>query len=178
MDVLRTPEGRFADLPDFPYEPRHVEVDGGLRTAYVTAGPAGGPVVVLLHGEPTWSFLYRRVLHVLADAGVRVIAPDMIGFGRSDKPAEIGAHSYAGHVAWMREALFEALDLRDVMLVGQDWGGLIGLRLVAEHPERFAGVVTGRRGRHRQPCRLGAAGHLRQAVPLRVLRLRSDHRRG
>jgi haloalkane dehalogenase len=142
MDVLRTPEGRFADLPGFPYEARHVEVDGGLRTAYVEAGPSDGPVVVLLHGEPTWSFLYRRVLRVLAEAGIRAIAPDMIGFGRSDKPVEIGAHSYARHVAWMRQALFGVLDLRGVVLVGQDWGGLIGLRLVAEHPERFAGIVA------------------------------------
>jgi len=142
VDVLRTRDDRFADLPDYPYEHRFVEVDGGLRTAYVKAGPAGGPLVLLLHGEPTWSFLYRHVLRVLADAGIRAIAIDMIGFGRSDKPAAVADHSYARHVAWMGEAVFSGLDLRDVVLVGQDWGGLIGLRLVAEQPERFAGVVA------------------------------------
>jgi haloalkane dehalogenase len=146
MDALRTPEERFADLPDFDHEPRHVEVEGGLRMAYVEAGPAGGRPVVLLHGEPTWGFLYRKLLPVLAAAGLRAIAPDMIGFGRSDKPADAAAHSYAGHVAWMRSALFEVLDLRDVVLVGQDWGGLIGLRVVADHPERFAGVAASNTG--------------------------------
>jgi haloalkane dehalogenase len=146
MDVLRTPEERFADLPDFDHEPRRVEVEGGLRMAYVEAGPAGGRPVILLHGEPTWSFLYRKLLPVLAAAGLRAIAPDMIGFGRSDKPTDIAAHSYAAHVSWMRSALFDALDLRHVILVGQDWGGLIGLRLVADQPERFAGVVASNTG--------------------------------
>jgi haloalkane dehalogenase len=142
VDLLRTPDARFAVLPDFAYEPRSVEVDGGLRMAYVEAGPPDGPVVALLHGEPTWGFLYRRVIEVLAAAGIRAVAPDLIGFGRSDKPASVAAHSYARHVAWTGEALFEGLGLRDVVLVGQDWGGLIGLRLVAEHPDRFAGVVA------------------------------------
>jgi haloalkane dehalogenase len=148
VDVLRTPEERFADLPDFPYEPRYVDVaagdgDGGrLRLAYVEAGPADGEPVLLLHGEPSWSFLYRRVIPVLAAAGLRAIAPDLVGFGRSDKPAEQAAHTYAHHVEWLREALFDALDLRGVTLVGQDWGGLLGLRLVAEHPDRFARVVA------------------------------------
>jgi haloalkane dehalogenase len=114
--------------------------------AYVEAGPAGGRPVILLHGEPTWSFLYRKLLPVLAAAGLRAIAPDMIGFGRSDKPTDIAAHSYAAHVSWMRSALFDALDLRHVILVGQDWGGLIGLRLVADQPERFAGVVASNTG--------------------------------
>jgi len=113
---------------------------------YVEAGPADGEPVLLLHGEPSWSFLYRRIIGVLADAGLRAIAPDMIGFGRSDKPAEIGDHSYAGHVEWMRAFAFDALDLRHVTLVGQDWGGLIGLRLVAEHAERFARVVAANTG--------------------------------
>jgi haloalkane dehalogenase len=146
VDVLRTPEDRFIGLPDFDHEPRHVEVERGLRAAYVEAGPADGPVVVLLHGEPTWGFLYRHVLRVLTDAGLRAIAPDLIGFGRSDKPVAAADHSYARHVAWTGEALFDALDLRNVTLVGQDWGGLIGLRLVAEHPERFAGVVVSNTG--------------------------------
>lgn len=150
MHTLRTPDERFNGLPDFPYEPGYAAVsdgDGGsLRMAYVAAGPADGPVVALLHGEPSWSFLYRTMLPVLADAGLRAVAPDLVGFGRSDKPAEAGEHGYARHVEWTRALLFDALDLRDVTLVGQDWGGLIGLRLAAEHPERFAGVVAANTG--------------------------------
>jgi haloalkane dehalogenase len=150
METLRTPDERFADLPGFPYEPRYVEVDDGeggrLRVAVVDEGPADGETVLLLHGEPSWSYLYRRMIPVLVDAGLRVVAPDLVGFGRSDKPAERSAHSYARHVGWMRQALLEELDLRDVTLVGQDWGGLIGLRLVAEHPDRFARVVVANTG--------------------------------
>jgi haloalkane dehalogenase len=147
MRTLRTPDDRFAALPDFAYEPRYAEVgDGGLRMAYVEAGPPDGEPVLLLHGEPSWSFLYRGMIAPLAAAGLRAIAPDMIGFGRSDKPAEIADHSYARHVEWTRKFAFDALDLRDLTLVGQDWGGLIGLRLVAEHPERFARVVAANTG--------------------------------
>jgi haloalkane dehalogenase len=142
MKILRTPEERFAAVADFPYEPSFVEVDDGLRMAYVADGPVDAAPVVLLHGEPTWSFLWRGVIPVLAAAGLRVIAPDLVGFGRSDKPAEVTDHSYAQHVTWMRTALFEALDLRDVTLVGHDWGGLLGLRLLAEHGERVAGFVA------------------------------------
>jgi haloalkane dehalogenase len=150
MRLLRTPDDRFTDLPDFAYEPRYADVPAGdgatLRMSYVQAGPAAGPVVLLLHGEPSWSFLYRRMLPVLADAGLRAVAPDMPGFGRSDKPAEVGDHSYARHVEWMRSLVFDTLELNDVTLVGQDWGGLIGLRLVAEHPDRFAAVVAANTG--------------------------------
>jgi haloalkane dehalogenase len=142
MRVLRTPEERFADLPDFDHQPRYVTVRGGLRMAYVQAGPPGGEPVLLLHGEPSWSFLYRAVIPVLADAGLRVVAPDLIGFGRSDKPARAEDHSYAGHVEWVRELAFDALDLPGVTVVGHDWGGLIGLRLATEHPERTARVVV------------------------------------
>src|SRR5487761_162229 len=145
MRLLRTAEERFADLPDFGYPPRYATV-GGLRIAYVEAGPADGEPVLLLHGEPSWSFLYRTLMPVLADAGLRAIAADLIGFGRSDKPAEPGDHSYARHVEWVRAFAFDALDLRDVTLVGQDWGGLIGLRLVAEPPDRFARVVAANTG--------------------------------
>jgi haloalkane dehalogenase len=145
MKVLRTAEERFADLPDFGYEPRYADV-GGLRLAYVEAGPPAGEPVLLLHGEPSWSFLYRKVIPVLAGAGLRAIAPDLIGFGRSDKPAEIADHSYARHVEWIRAFAFDALGLSGVTLVGQDWGGLIGLRLVAEHPGRFARVVAANTG--------------------------------
>ncbi len=145
MRVLRTPPERFADLPDFGYVPRYADL-GAVQLAYVEAGPPDGEPVLLLHGEPSWSFLYRKVIPVLADAGLRAIAADLIGFGRSGKPAEIGDHSYAGHVEWIRAFAFDHLDLHGVTLVGQDWGGLIGLRLVAEHPDRFARVVAANTG--------------------------------
>src|SRR6478752_4804563 len=145
MKVLRTPEDRFADLPDFGYPPGYGDVEG-VRVAYVEAGPADGEPVLLLHGEPSWSFLYRKVMPVLADAGLRAIAVDLVGFGRSDKPAEVGDHSFARHVEWIRGLAFDHLDLRGLTIVGQDWGGLIGLRLVAENPERFAGVVAANTG--------------------------------
>ncbi|HET6708738.1 haloalkane dehalogenase [Amycolatopsis sp.] len=150
MRLLRTPDDRFTDLPDFSYEPRYVELadphGGRIRVGYVEAGPADGPVVLLLHGEPSWSFLYRKMLPVLAAAGLRAIAPDLVGFGRSDKPGNVADHSYARHVEWMRGFAFDALDLRDVTLVGQDWGGLIGLRLVAAEPSRFSRVVASNTG--------------------------------
>ncbi|QNN54498.1 haloalkane dehalogenase [Nocardioides mesophilus] len=154
MDALRTPDDRFADLPGFAHEPRYAEVpdgDGGqLRMAYVDAAPAGGatdaPVALLLHGEPSWSFLYRDVIDVLVAAGIRCVAPDLVGFGRSDKPTRPEDHSYARHVEWVRALAFDVLDLREVTLVGQDWGGLVGLRLVAEHPDRFARVVAANTG--------------------------------
>jgi haloalkane dehalogenase len=145
MKLLRTPDDRFASLPDFGYPPRYAEI-GGLRLAYLEAGPPDGEPVLLLHGEPSWSFLYRKVIPVLADEGLRVIAADLMGFGRSDKPAEVADHSYARHVEWIRAFAFDRLDLRGITLVGQDWGGLIGLRLVAEHPDRFARVVAANTG--------------------------------
>jgi haloalkane dehalogenase len=164
MRVLRTPDDCFADLPDFDYEPHYANVDepvrrdgrpDQLRIAYVDEGPRDGPVVVLMHGEPTWSFLYRCLIPVLTRARLRVIAPDLVGFGRSDKPTEIADHTYSRHVEWMRAVLLDALDLRDITLVGHDWGGLIGLRIVAEHPDRFARVVATNTGlpdgRHRMP---------------------------
>lgn len=150
MQVRITPEERFAELADFPYDPHHAEVadpDGGtLRMAYVQAGPGDGEPVVLVHGEPTWSYLYRSMIPTLAEAGLRVIVPDLVGFGRSDKPAEIGDHSYARHVAWLTELLLDRLDLRGITLLGQDWGGLLGLRVVGEHPDRFARVVAANTG--------------------------------
>jgi haloalkane dehalogenase len=156
VDILRTPDERFAALPDFDDEPHYADVPAGagegqsdgdtVRMSWVEAGPADGEPVLLLHGEPSWSFLYRRMLPVLADAGLRAVAPDLVGFGRSDKPARISDHSYARHVEWVRALAFDVLDLRGVTLVGQDWGGLIGLRLVAEHPDRFARVVAANTG--------------------------------
>ncbi len=144
MKVLRTPDEAFAEVPDFPWEPRYATTSDGLRMAYVDEG--SGPVVLLLHGEPSWSFLWRKVIPVLLDAGCRVVAPDLIGFGRSDKPAEVEDYTYARHVEWLRSVLIDALDLTDVTLVGQDWGGLTGLRLVAENPGRFARVVAANTG--------------------------------
>lgn len=150
MQLLRTPEDRFADLPGFSLPPRYVEVPSGdretLRIATYAVGPQDGPVVLCLHGEPSWSFLYRRVLSTLAAAGCRAVAVDLVGFGRSDKPAAVEDHSYARHVEWVRAATFDVLDLTDVTLVGQDWGGLIGLRLVAEQPDRFSRVVAANTG--------------------------------
>jgi len=142
MQVLRTPEERFADLPDFPYRPRYATVTDGLRMAYVQDGPDDGAPVLLLHGEPTWSFLYRTVIPVLAATGARVVAPDLIGFGRSDKPADVADHSYARQVEWTRSLAFDALGLTDVTIVGHDWGGLIGLRLATEHADRVGRVVA------------------------------------
>ena len=150
MSILRTPDQAFAGVADYDHPVTRVEVDGPggepMSVAVVTAGPEDGPAVLLLHGEPTWGYLYRKVVPVLAEAGARVVVPDLPGFGRSDKPSEMGDYSYAALVEWMRQALFDRLDLRDVTLFGQDWGGLIGLRLVAEHPDRFAGVVAANTG--------------------------------
>lgn len=159
MEILRTPDERFAALPDFPWTPSYadVEADGvRVRMAYVDAGPADGPVVLLLHGEPTWSFLYRHMIGPLAGAGLRVIAPDLIGFGRSDKPAAREAYTYDRHVGWVR-GLLDALDVQGVTLFCQDWGGLIGLRIVGEQPERFAGVVASNTGLPTGEHPLGAA---------------------
>jgi haloalkane dehalogenase len=142
MRLLRTPDERFLDVPDFPFEPRYATVDGELRMAYVEAGPPDGEPVLLLHGEPTWSFLYRGIIPALAGAGLRVIAPDLVGFGRSDKPADVDDHSYARHVAWTAEFAFEALALPPVTIVGHDWGGLIGLRVATENPDRVARIVA------------------------------------
>lgn len=146
MKILRTPDERFQGLPGFPYQPRYAELDSGLRVHYLDEGAAQGPVVLLMHGEPSWSFLYRRMIPVLTAAGLRCVAPDLIGTGRSDKPADPGDYSYTAHVAWMSELVFDRLDLAGITLVAQDWGGLIGLRMVAAQPERFARVVTANTG--------------------------------
>ncbi len=155
METLRTPDERFADLPGFPWSPTYLTTSDGLRMAVVDEGPPEAPVVLLLHGEPSWSYLYRSMVPVFLEAGLRVVAPDLIGFGRSDKPTRLQDYTYARHVEWLRSALFDGLDLRDVTLVCQDWGGLLGLRLVAEHPERFARVCAANTGlpdgRHRLP---------------------------
>lgn len=151
MEILRTPDERFADLPGYDFAPHYLAVprgDGGgdLRMHYLDEGPAAGPVVLLLHGEPSWSYLYRTMIPVLTGAGLRCVAPDLVGFGRSDKPAARSDYTFARHVEWLRSLLFDQLDLRDVTLVCQDWGGLLGLRLVGEHPDRFARVVAANTG--------------------------------
>jgi haloalkane dehalogenase len=140
MDALRTPDDRFGNLPGYPFAPHYTEVDG-LRIHYVDEGPRGGAPVLLLHGEPSWSYLYRKMIPIVVATGHRAIAPDLVGFGRSDKPVRREDYTYQRHVDWMRHVLV-ALDLRNVTLVCQDWGGLLGLRLVAEHPDRFARVVA------------------------------------
>lgn len=154
MHVLRTPDDRFDAVPDFPFAPHYVDIpadpevaDGTtLRVHYVDEGPADAAPVLLMHGEPSWSFLYRHVIPPLVAAGHRVVAPDLVGFGRSDKPSAQSDYTYARHVVWMRSVLFDHLDLRSITFFGQDWGGLVGLRLVAAEPERYARVAIGNTG--------------------------------
>ncbi len=143
-DVLRTPDDCFKGLPEFDYPP-HYTVVGGLRVAHLDEGPRDAPIVLLMHGEPTWSFLYRKMIPVLVAAGLRVVAPDLVGFGRSDKPARPGDYSYANHVRWMN-AWLAAQDLHRITLFCQDWGSLIGLRMVVDAPQRFDRIVLANGG--------------------------------
>ncbi len=149
MDVLRTPDERFDGLDGFDFAPHYTQIkdaDGtDLRLHHVDEGPRDGPVVLLMHGEPSWAYLYRNIIPILAARGHRVLAPDLIGFGRSDKPAKRTDYTYERHVAWMSQWL-TSLDLTNVILFCQDWGGLIGLRLVAAFPERFAAVCASNTG--------------------------------
>jgi haloalkane dehalogenase len=145
IETLCTPDDRFEGLPDWPWASSGAEVgpdDARVRMAYVDEGPRDARAVLLLHGEPSWSYLYRFMIPPLLDAGLRVIAPDLIGFGRSDKPVAREAYTYARHMAWLTDLVVGHLDLRDAVLFCQDWGGLLGLRLVAEQPDRFAAVVA------------------------------------
>ncbi len=152
MKVLRTPDERFTGLPGYDFAPHYVEVptgdgEGSLRLHYLDEGQADAQdTILLLHGEPSWCFLYRKMIPPLTAAGLRIVAPDLIGFGRSDKPADRADYTYARHVEWLRAALFDQLGLDDLTLVGQDWGGLVGLRLVAEQPKRFRRVVAANTG--------------------------------
>ena len=141
MEYLRTPDDRFERLLDYPFVPHYVDV-GGLRMHYVDEGPADAPPVLMLHGEPTWSYLYRHMIPVCAAAGHRVIAPDLIGFGKSDKPTRIDDYSYQSHMDWLL-SLLDRLALTRITLVCQDWGSLLGLRLAAENPDRFRAIVVG-----------------------------------
>ena len=142
--VLRTPEARFGNLEGFPYAPNYLQV-GDIRLHYVDAGPRDGETLLLIHGEPTWSYLFRKMIPVFTDAGYRAVAPDLVGFGRSDKFVDEDAYSYPMQVEYMLE-LVRALDLRGATFFGQDWGGLIGLRVVAAEPGRFARVVVSNTG--------------------------------
>ena len=160
--ILRTPDHHFENLPDYPFTPNYVTIDG-LRMHYVDEGPRDGAVVLLLHGEPSWSYLYRHMIPILSEAGFRVVAPDLIGFGRSDKPVEKSFHTHSAHVAHIRQ-LIATLDLQDITMFVQDWGGLIGLRVLAEIPDQFAGVVAGNTG-------LPAASGLRALIGYPLFRL-------
>jgi len=144
MNSNRTPESRFDNLPGYDFSANYVDIDG-LRMHYIDEGMHDGDVVLLLHGEPSWSYLYRHMIPPLKEAGFRVIAPDLIGFGRSDKPTRKSDYTYARHVAWM-QAFVEALDLQDITLFCQDWGSLIGLRVAAENEQRFTRIALGNGG--------------------------------
>jgi len=145
MDILRTPEDRFEMLSCYNFEPNYstiADAEGGqLRIHYLDEGNIDGPVVLLMHGEPSWSYLYRKMIPTLVDSGYRVIAPDLIGFGRSDKPSKRSDYTYQGHVDWMTSWL-RSLNLSNIVLFCQDWGGLIGLRIVAENQQLFSGVIA------------------------------------
>src|SRR5262245_36416479 len=149
MEALRTPDERFTALPEYPFAPHYLDVPDGegaaLRVHYVDEGPPDAEPVLLLHGEPSWSFLYRKMIPVITDAGLRAVAPDLVGFGRSDKPSKRSDYTYARHVGWIW-AFIEKTGLRDITLVCQDWGSLIGLRVAAEHPDRFARIVVANGG--------------------------------
>jgi haloalkane dehalogenase len=149
MISLRTPDAHFSNLPDYPFDPNFVEIPdgegGSLRIHYLDEGPREAAPVLLLHGEPSWSYLYRKMIPIITAAGYRAVAPDLVGFGRSDKPADRNDYTYQRHVDWAQAGL-DRLDLERMTLVCQDWGGLIGLRLVANNPDRFARVVTANTG--------------------------------
>lgn len=140
MEILRTPDEHFANLPSYPFAPHYVEVNS-VRIHYVDEGPERAEPILMLHGEPSWSYLYRKMVPVIMRAGYRAVVPDLVGFGRSDKPTERTDYTYQRHIDWIR-GLLEALNLTRITLVCQDWGGLIGLRLAAEQEDRFARIVA------------------------------------
>ncbi len=141
MKTLRTPEERFENLPGYDFQSHYLEVDNNLRLHYLEEGDRNGPVALLLHGEPSWSYLYRKMIPILSENGFRVVAPDLIGFGKSDKPVEKSDYSYQKHIDWL-STLIKELDLNNILLFCQDWGGLTGLRLITEMEERFSMVVA------------------------------------
>jgi haloalkane dehalogenase len=149
MKVLRTPDERFANLTDFPFKPNYMNVPdgegGSLRVHYIDEGSSTVDPVLMMHGEPSWSYLYRKMISIIVGAGYRALAPDLVGFGRSDKPADRKDYTYQRHVDWMQNWL-DQMDLKGITFFGQDWGGLIGLRMVTNNPDRFARVVVANTG--------------------------------
>lgn len=145
MEFLNTPDERFTNLPDYPFSPNYVSVGDSLRLHYIDEGPKNGQPILLLHGEPSWSFLYRKMIPVLTAAGFRAIAPDLIGFGKSSKPAKTADYTYAQFIDWTL-SFFHQLELENVVLFGQDWGGLIGLRLVTAVPSKFSTIFVANTG--------------------------------
>jgi haloalkane dehalogenase len=139
MKILQTPEFRFYDLKDYPFQSHFINING-LQMHYLDEGPTNAAPVLLLHGVPTWSYLYRHIIKIIAAAGNRVIVPDLIGFGKSDKPDKKSDHSYKSHIEWIK-TFIDLLHLKNIILFGQDWGSLIGLRIAAEQPDRFAGII-------------------------------------
>lgn len=154
MKILRTPDSRFENLDDYPFKPNYTNIqtqDGSdLRIHHLDEGPADGPIVLCMHGQPVWSYLYRKMIPYLTAAGMRVIAPDLVGYGKSDKPAAREDYSYQRQVEWMG-AWLEANDFKDITFFGQDWGGLIGLRLVVNHDQRFSRVAISNTGLPHNP---------------------------
>ena len=169
MDILRTPEERFAQLPDYPFAPHYFSTRDGLQIHYVDEGSHLDEVVLMLHGEPSWSYLYRHMISMVSAAGYRVIAPDLIGFGKSDKPAAREDYTYQKHVDWIEEWLLD-LDLQNITLFCQDWGGLIGLRMVGMHPDRFARVIAANtflpNGKGKMPAAFEQWKNFSQTVPV------------
>ena len=144
MKILRTPDECFNNLEDYSFEPNYIDIEHNhqtLRMHYLDENSESEEVVLLMHGEPTWSYLYRKIIPILVSNGKRVIAPDLIGFGKSDKPASREDYSYANHILWV-EALLKKLDLKNIIFFAQDWGGLIGLRLLAKYPDLYEGLVA------------------------------------
>jgi haloalkane dehalogenase len=145
LEFLTTPEHCFEQIVDFDYAPHFLRVDdnegSSLNLHYIDEGPRDANVVLMLHGEPSWSYLYRKMIGPVVEAGYRVIAPDLIGFGKSDKPTERSDYTYQRHLDWIRQVIIQ-LDLKNITLVCQDWGGLLGLRLVAEHLDLFSRVLA------------------------------------
>jgi len=138
--ILRTPESYFEDLKDYPFQPHFIKIDN-LQIHYIDEGPVDNDPVLLLHGVPAWSYLYRHLITIIAKTGTRVVVPDLIGFGKSDKPWEVKLHTYQSHVDWITEFI-NMLNLKEITLFCHDWGSLIGLRIAAQHPDLFAGVIV------------------------------------
>ena len=148
MKILRTPDECFNNLEDYPFEPNYIDIEHNnhtLRMHYLDENSESEEIVLLMHGEPTWSYLYRKIIPILVSNGKRVIAPDLIGFGKSDKPASREDYSYANHIMWV-ETLIKKLDLKNIIFFAQDWGGLIGLRLLAKYPHLYEGLVVSNSG--------------------------------